>query len=231
MGNLEQINKTILREITLFSELEIEQLKQITSICILQEMKKNTVIFLEGDAYQGFYLVLKGSVKIFKISSEGKEYILHIIKPPNPFADVPLFEGGSYPANAETLEDCALLFIPKNEFIELIKNNPSISLKMMAGFAKRLRAMSKQIEELSLKEVTNRLARYLKEETEKNGTAILPEPFLKLQISKANLAAFLGTITETLSRTFKKLQNENIIRMDGKKIFILKYSRLKELSS
>ena len=224
------LKRESLKDIPLFSELNIEQIRQITSISSLEKHPKNNIIFLEGNQYRGFYIMLKGSVKIYKTSPEGKEVILHIIKPPYPFADVPLFEGGSYPANAQALEDSTILFIPKNEFMELILKNPTVSLKISAGFAKRLRLMSKQMEDITLKEVSNRLAKYILDEVKRTGTDRLPEPFVKLTISKSTIASLLGTITETLSRTFKKLQNENIIRMDGKKIFVSDLSRLKELA-
>jgi len=224
------IGKEKLRDIPLFSELEIKELRQITAISSISRYKRNDIIFLEGERYRGFFIVLKGTVKVFKTSSEGKEYVLHLVNPPQAFADVPLFEGGNYPANAQALEDCVLLFIPKQGFIELLRENPTISLKMLAGFAKRLKSLSRQVEDLSLKEVVNRLARYLVDELERNGTENLPEPFLKLPISKSTLAAHLGTITETLSRTFKKLQDEGIIQVHGKKIFVQDFARLKELA-
>ncbi len=221
--------KDTLRDIPLFSALEIEQLREISKISKLKNISKNKIIFLEGDSYLGFYIVLKGSIKVFKSSEEGKEVILHIIKPPFPFADVPLFEGGNYPASAQALEDSIVLFIPKNDFIDLLGKNPSLSLKIIAGFAKRLKKMSIQIEEMTLKEVTNRLAKYLFDEIKKNGTQNLPEHFIKLTISKTTIASLLGTVTETLSRTFKKLQDEKILRVNGKTIFILDFERLKEL--
>ncbi len=226
----EKFKKNTLQDVPLFSELNVAQLREISEICSLKQFKKNQHIFLENDNYRGFYIVLKGSVKIYRISNEGKEYILHLRKPPQPFADVPLFEGGNYPANAQTLEDSILLFIPKNEFIELIGKNPSIALGMLAGFAKRMRKLSDKIEEISTKEVSNRLARFIFEEIEKNDSIKLEEPFLRLTISKSTVASYLGTITETLSRTFKKLQDENIITMNGKKIFVKDLKKLKQLA-
>ena len=222
-------NKSI-KEIPLFSELSIEQLKKISAISKIQKFTKNKIIFLEGDNYEGFYIVLKGKIKVYKSSPEGKEIILHIIKTLQQFADVPLFEGGNYPANAQSLEECILLFVPKNEFVQLISDNPEISLKVIAGFAKRLRKMSNQIESITLHEVSNRLANYLLLEIEKAGNLALPEPFVKLNLSKSTIASFLGTITETLSRTFKKMQDENILRVDGKKVFIKNISELKKLA-
>lgn len=225
----DNLKRTTLRDVPLFSEMDILHLREISEISRLEQYKKSQHIFLENDNYRGFYIVLKGSVKVYRISAEGKEYILHLRKPPQPFADVPLFEeGGNYPANAQALEECLLLFIPKEEFIELIQKNPSIALKMLAGFAKRMRNMTNKMEEISTKEVSSRLARFILEEIEKNKSVKLPEPFLRLTISKSTVATYLGTITETLSRTFKKFQDEKIIIVDGKKIFVKDLKKLKQ---
>jgi CRP/FNR family transcriptional regulator len=223
------LKKITLRDVPLFSEMDISHLREISEISRLEQYKKNQHIFLENDNYRGFYIVLKGSVKVYRISAEAKEYILHLRKPPQPFADVPLFEeGGNYPANAQALDDSLLLFIPKQEFTELIRKNPSIAFKMLAGFAKRMRNMTNKMEEISTKEVSNRLARFILDEIEKNNSIKLPEPFLRLTISKATVATYLGTITETLSRTFKKFQDEKIIVVDGKKIFVKDLKKLKQ---
>lgn len=231
MKTEENLKKNTLRDVPLFSEMDISHLREISNISRIEEFKKNQHIFIENDEYRGFYIVLRGSVKVYRISAEGKEYILHLRVPPQPFADVPLFEeGGNYPANAQALEDSMLLFIPKEEFTELIRKNPSVAFKMLAGFAKRMRNMTNKMEEISTKEVSNRLARYILEEIKKNDSIKLQEPFLRLTISKSTVATYLGTITETLSRTFKKFQEENIIVVNGKKIFIKDLKKLKQLA-
>lgn len=222
--------KETLRNIPLFSELSISQLRELIRISILKPFRKNEIIFLEGDFYIGFFIILKGSVKIYKFTSSGKESVVHIAKPLTTFADIPLFEGKNYPVNAQTLEDCLMLFIPKDGFIDLIKTNPDISLKMLAGFAKRLKSLINIIEDLSTKEVPNRLAKYILKEIKIAGREKLPEPFVKLSVPKSTIASYLGTITETLSRSLKKLQNENIIRVVGKKIFVTDIKRLKDLA-
>ncbi len=188
------------------------------------------MIFLEGDYYKGFYILLKGTVKIFKVSADGKESVVHIARPLTIFADIPLFEGRDYPVNAEALEESLTLFIPKEGFIDLIKANPEISLKMLAGFAKRLKALVTQVEELSTMEVKNRVAKYLLKEVKKNKTDKLPEPFIKLTVPKSTIASYIGTITETLSRSFKILQDEQVIRVVGKKIFISNMKKLRDLA-
>ena len=222
--------KSTLRDIPLFSELSIEQLRKISSFSKIKKFKKNEIIFREDDFYLGFYILLKGTVKIFKVSPKGKESVLHIIKPLNAFADIPLFDGGNYPVNAVAVEESIALLIPKDKFLALLKSDSDMSLKMLSGFAKRLKSLITQVENLNSSEVPVRLAKYLLNEIKTSGAERLPEPFIKLSIPKTTLAAFIGTITETLSRTFKKLQDDKIIRVVGKKIFISDYERLKKLA-
>ncbi len=226
----ENKTKETLRDIPLFSELSIEQLRKISSFSKIKRFAKNEIIFNENDLYIGFYVLLKGTVKVYKISSKGKESVVHIVKPLTAFADIPLFEGGNYPVSAEALEETLAVLIPKDHFLELIRNEPEISLKMLAGFAKRLKSLINQLEDISSKEVPNRLAKYLLKEVKNSGTENLPEPFIKLSVPKATIASYIGTITETLSRTFKKLQNEKIIRVSGKRIFITDLNKLKDLA-
>ncbi len=219
-----------LRDIPLFSELSVQQLRLVTSFSKLKKYKKGERIFNEGDLYVGFYILLKGTVKVSKISIKGKESIVHIVKSLNAFADVPMFEGDIYPVSAEAIEESLTLFIPKEKFITLLHDEPNITFKMLAGFAKRMRSLVNQIEDLSSKEVTNRLAKYILIEIKNSGTEKLPQPFVKLAIPKSAIASYLGTITETFSRTLKKLQDEGIIRVMGKKIFVNDLKRLKDLS-
>mgnify|MGYP003487489491 CR=1 FL=1 len=164
------------------------------------------------------------------LSSDGKESVVHIIKPLNSFADIPLFEGTDYPVTAKCLEESLVLCISKEGFLELIYENPEISLRMLAGFAKRLKAMVNQVEDLTSKEIPNRLAKYILKEIKTAGTEKLAEPFVKLSVPKTTIAAYLGTITETLSRSLKKLQDEGVIRVNGKSIFVNDIKRLKDLA-
>lgn len=230
MATPELKSNSTLRDIPLFSELSIEQLRDLSSISKLKRFKKHERIFNENDIYIGFYILLKGTIKVYKISSSGKESVVHIVNPLTVFADIPLFEGTNYPVNAEALKECIAMFIPKSDFLELIQSEPEISLKMLGGFAKRLKALVTQLEDLTTMEVTNRLAKYILKEIKSSGTEKLVEPFIKLSVPKSTIASYLGTITETLSRNFKKLQNDRIIRVVGKKIFIEDIKRLKELA-
>ncbi len=228
MENIDQ-NST-LKSLPIFSELSIEQLRKISEIGLIRKYLKAENLFTSGDFYRGFYILLKGIVKVFDLNEDGKETVIHIVKPVNIFADIPLFEGKNYPVSAAAIEESIVLFVPKEEFINLIKKNPEISLKMLAGFAKRMKTLVKQIEDLSSKEVINRLAKYIIKEVKKSGTENLPEPFIKLAAPKSVIASYIGTITETFSRTLNKLQSEKIIRVQGKKIFITDFNKLRKLA-
>lgn len=184
MKNEQTISAATLRNLPLFSELTTQQSDRIISFSKIIHYKKNEIIFMEGDLYKGFYILLNGSVKIYKISFEGKESILHLIKPSESFGDAMLFENGNYPVNAQVLSDSVLVFIPHKEFIQLIKNNSTICFNMLVGFSKKMHRLTQKVEELSTKEVTNRFGRYLLEEIKKAGNDNLPEPFIRFTISK-----------------------------------------------
>lgn len=208
----------------LFSGLPADQLQEIAAICVSKRYVKGAAIFFEGEPGIGFYMVASGKVKIFKMSFEGKEQILHIFGPGEPFGEVPVFHGSPFPANAETLTDAEILFFPRTEFVGLITTNPSLALNMLAVLALRLRRFTTQIENLSLKEVPGRLAsylRYLVEEQQRQDKVVLDIP-------KGQLASLLGTSSETLSRIFNKMSEEGLIQVEGKTIFILDAQRLKE---
>lgn len=220
----------VLTDIPLFSELSVEELRKITALSRLVNHKEGEYVFHEGEEFLGIYIVLKGLVKIFKISPQGKEYILHLLTRPHLFGDVPLFTGGDCPASVQVMEDSTLLFIPKNEFLQLLEDNPKLSFKIMTGFAKRLKSITVKAEDLSLKEVINRLADYIVKGIKDNGNSNYPEPFFKIPLSNPTLAAYLGTIPETISRAIKKLKDNKIIRAHERTIFVKDFEKLKKLA-
>jgi len=213
-------------KISVFNGLSPAQLEEVRQIADYRNFAKGETIFLEGDRGSGFYVVVKGQVKIFKLAMDGKEHILHIIGPGDPFGEVAVFAGRSFPANAEALVDSRLLFFPRNGFVALISRNPSLAMKMLAVLSIRLRQFAVQIENLSLKEVPGRLASYLIILTNEQGNAAS----VMLPISKGQLASLLGTIPETLSRIFAKMAGQGLIEVNGRKISILDPVGLEEIS-
>jgi len=216
----------IISNTPLFSGLSEDQLREIEQISENKYFIKGETIFSEGDDGNGFYVVADGLVKIFKASSEGKEQILHIFGAGEPFGEVPVFAEQSFPASAQAIAKSHLLFFPRTAFVELISANPSLSLNMLAVLSMRLRQFTVQVQNLSLKEVPGRLAAYLIYLANEQGK----EDFVTLNISKGQLASLLGTIPETLSRIFAKMNSENLIEVKTKNIRLLDRNGLEELS-
>ncbi len=219
--------KPSIRELPLFSELSVEELRQIMRHSAIRNYQRGEFIFMQGDEYRGFFVVLKGRVKVFKTNREGKEQIVHLLGPREVFAEVPLFTGGPYPVDAMAIEAGMLLSIGKSGFLDLLRGNADLCLRMLGGFAKRMREMAARLEEISLKEVTPRLARYLLDEASKSPATNAVE----LTISKATLAAFLGTIPETLSRSLRQLEMNSVIAVNGKQVILHDSRRLRQLSA
>ncbi len=219
------MQKTLL-DTPLFKGLSKSQVDEICAIVVDRQYRRGQSIFMEGDEADGFYIVADGQVKIFKTSVEGKEQILHIYGPGNPFGEVPVFSGSRFPANAQALVNSRILFMPRSAFVRLIAANPSLSMNMLGELSMRLRQFTVQIENLSLKEVPSRLASYLTVLAEEQGQ---PDSVL-LTISKGQLASLLGTIPETLSRIFAKMTAQNLIQVNGKEIHLLDKPGLEDLA-
>jgi CRP/FNR family transcriptional regulator, dissimilatory nitrate respiration regulator len=212
--------------IPMFKGLPQQQLKDLAGIVVPRSFKRVETIFSEGDEATGFFVVVSGRVKIFKLSGEGKEQILHIFGPGEPFGEVPVFAGTRYPAYAETLEETQALFFPRASFIALIRREPSLALNMLAVLSLRLRQFTHLIENLSLKEVPGRLAAYLLYLSENSSQT----DDLELDVAKGQLASLLGTIPETLSRILAKLISQELIQVNGPKIKILDRQGLEDLA-
>jgi CRP/FNR family transcriptional regulator, dissimilatory nitrate respiration regulator len=207
----------------LFNGLSRDELEKISEIAVYRDFQKNAPIFWEGDPADGFFIVAEGRVKVFKSSGDGKEQILHILGPGEPFGEVPVFSGGSFPASAQSMPDARTLFIKRASFLDLISKNPSLAMNMLGVLALRLRQFTVQVENLSLKEVPGRLAAYLAYLSEKENNASV----VRLDISKGQLAGLLGTIPETLSRAFLKMSQTGLIRVNGSDIEILEPEKLR----
>lgn len=200
----------------LFAGLSKAQYEALARIGIRRSFRKGERIFSEGDDGIGFYMVIEGRVKIFKVSAEGKEQILHLFGPGESFGEVSVFTGRGFPADAVTSLQTTLLFFPRMAFSALIQKDPALALNMLGQLSIRLRHFTDLIEDLSLKEVPGRLAKYLLYLGSKEY-----DREMALDISKGQLASVLGTIPETLSRILAKMHRQGLIRLRGARILIL----------
>ena len=213
--------RIMMDEHVFFGGLRAEDRDAIIELGQQREAASGSILFHHGDPYRGFYLLLAGSVHIYRLSESGRMLVLHVIRPGESFAEVPLFEPNpnpTYPATAETLEDSRLLFIPAEPFLRFVDERPRACLHMLGEIARRQREAVRQLDALSLQDVQGRLARHLAERaagsTEANAATI------QLDIPKSVLAAELGTVPETLSRALRSLEQEGLIRSDSSAITV-----------
>ncbi len=212
--------------VPLFRGLSENQLGELARTFPGSHYGQGQTIFTEGGRAEGFYILLSGRVKIYKLSTEGKEQILHIIEPGEPFAEVALFSETTFPANAEAIQSSEVMFFPRKGFEKLVKDDPAIVMNMFAILSQRLKYFTRLVEDLSLKEVPQRLAAYLLflAEHERSDN-------VSLGISKGQLASLLGTIPETLSRIMAKMAGQGFIEMQGRRIRITDRASLEALSA
>jgi CRP-like cAMP-binding protein len=173
-------------------------------------------VFLQGDPARGLHVIVHGRVKVFKSSPHGRAQTLMIMGPGEPVGEVAALSGESFPASAETLETTESFYIPRDAFLELIRTQPEVALRLLAALSARLRSFASLIEDLSLKGVAERLAAYLLSLSPEGG----PDHTLDLGMSKGELAATVGTVPETLSRAFQQLSRAGAVETKGRKVVI-----------
>ena len=212
--------------IPLFEGLPKDQYETLSTIVTDQVFDRGRLIFSEGEEGSGFYIVISGKVKIFKISFEGKEQILHILGPKEPFGEVSVFRGKKFPAYAETIEKSRLFFFSREAFTNTVRKNPLIAMNMLAVLSYRLRKFTLMIDSLSLKEVPGRLAAYLLYLNEQKKE----DNHIELEITKGQIAGIIGTIPETLSFILTKMDKQGFIHSDGRIITLTDIQGLTELA-
>jgi len=219
-----------LRTGLLFAGLEEADLAEIGRLAVPVEFPAGGHIFREHDEARGFYLVETGTVKVYKLSSGGREQVLHHVGRGEAFGEVALFAGRTYPASALALTPARLLFFPKSAFLSAIAAKPALALNMIGTLAMRLRSFAALVEALTLKDASSRLAAYLLELAERKSTSYQGKSYLDLEMKKGELASRLGTVSETLSRAFRKLKEEGLIEVEGSRVIILDMEGLKRIS-
>ncbi len=214
-----------LRDCGLFAGLDDADLAAVAEVCGLRQYDAGEVMFHSGTAAEGFHVVVDGLVKVCRFGADGREQVLHLFGRGEPCGEVPVFEGGTYPATALAMAASRTLYLTRHDFLEAARRRPEILLGMLGLLSRRLRRFVDLIDDLSLKEVSTRLARRLLELSPAPGGGPVP-----LEGSKATLAAQIGTIPETLSRTLARMQQRGVLRVTGKEITITNHAALNALA-
>ncbi len=214
----------------MFQGLPTEQLTELAQLAIAQPYAKGDILFHQGDEGNGFFVIKQGRVKVFKLSADGKEQILHIFATGDHFAEVPALDGDCFPASAAAMDSAEVLFFPRHSFLQLLQREPAIAINMLKSFARHLRRFSNLVDTLALREVPARLAAYLLSLSPQAHPTDPNTATVELDLPKGQLAARLGTIPETLSRVLAKLSRDGLIQVDGMVVQVLDWQRLQQIA-
>ena len=209
-----------LRRTRLFAELDEATLDRLAERAFERTFQKDEVLFMAGDEAAGMHVIVEGAVRAFRVSLEGREQVIHIERAGATIAEVPVFDDGAYPSTVAAEEATKTLFIAKQDVRRLCLEHPQIPLAAVKLLAERLRRCAALVEALSLREVGQRLARFLL--TEARRQPILDERELSLNLTQTNqqIAAHIGSVREVISRAFTRLQQEGLISVEGRKVII-----------
>lgn len=229
-GPVESESADILRRIPFFSDLGAAELQSMAEVVVIAHYKRNQVLFVEGESSHSLYFICSGRVKVYRLSPDGREQILHLLSDGEPIAVVPFFDGGTYPANAEVLADSKIAFIRAADFERVAMANPSILLHMLRMLAQRLRRAQGDISSLALKSVSGRLARALLDLAERTGEGAADGVAFDLQLSRQDLGNLIGASRETTTRLLQQFRRDGAIQLDGSRVVIVDERRLLEWS-
>lgn len=208
----------------LFASVSPEDLAVIAGFAIPQRLARGEYLYREGDASYGFFVVQKGAINLHRLSPSGKEQVIHIFRANEVFAEATVSSEGGYLTDARAIEPSSVLLIPRNDFTALLRRRPALALQMLASMSHYLSRVMELLADLTLKDVETRLVhRFLKQ----CPRPLSEEPVtFRIERNKRALAAEIGTVSATLSRTLAKLRRQKLIRVEGRSITVLHPLRL-----
>jgi CRP-like cAMP-binding protein len=210
----------------LFSYLPARDLAQVARIASMERFAKGHAIFSEGDGADALWVLLKGQVKIFKLGTDGREQIMRIVRAGESFGEAAALSRGDYPANCEAIARSVVVRFPAGEFLSLLEGSPQLAINMIVALSQLLRGFASLVDALALRDVSARLAKYLLDASVRAKSDVVV-----LDVRKSLLAARLGTVSETLSRTLRRLRDRGIVDVDGQRIDILDRPALQQIAA
>lgn len=216
-----------LRRCRLFAGLPPTDLKALAEITIVKSLDKDDYLFREGEPSAGFFIVQKGALNVHRVNPQGKEHVIRIFRAGESFAEATLASLQGYPADARAVESSQVLLVHKGGFLALLRRQPELALRMLAAMSAHLRDLLRQLEDLTMKDVETRLANWLVKRCPRPEA---DQPVaIELKTTKRVLAAELGTVSETFSRTLAKFREQGLVAAKGKTLIVLAPARLREL--
>ena len=216
-----------LRSCQLFTGLPSPDLEAIAAVTLPKSLDKDEYLFHEGDPAHGFYVVQRGAINVHRVNAAGKEQVIHVFRAGESFAEGALTTERGYPADARATEPTQVLLVQKTGILALLKRQPELALRMLGSMSIHLRVLVGQLEDLTLKDVETRLANWL---VKRCANPLSAKPArIELSMTKRVLAAELGTVSETFSRTLAKFREQKLLAVKGKTITVLSPARLSAL--
>ena len=215
-----------LRRVAFFAVLPADELSVLASHCVARRLGKDEMLVAEGDPCDGLFVVQSGAIKLFKMAENGREQVLVIERAGSTVGELAIFAGGNFPASAAAVEDSTLLFLPKKEFLDLCRRSSEVALAVIRTLAWRFRYLADLVEELSLKEVSHRLARFLRERALRLGVRTRRGLEFPLEETNQQIGAEIGTVRDLVSRNLRRFVDRGIIRLERRKVIVLDMAEL-----
>jgi len=209
-----------LRSTQLFGSLEVEELRALAARTVERRLAREEVLFIAGEEARGLYVIVSGAVRAFRSGADGREQVIHTERAGATLAEVPVFDDGTYPATAVADEDSVVLFIAKEDVHRVCLEHPKITLAALKILARRLRRHAELVEALSLREVGQRLARLLLTEAVTHGERLESGTTFDLVMTNSQIAARVGTVREVVSRALARLQQDDLILLENRRVTI-----------
>lgn len=220
----------LLKQIPMFAELPDDALQQLAGRCVSRHVPAGTVLFTTGEECRGLYMIETGRVRIYRADPEGREQVLHTEYAGRTVAELPIFDGGTYPASAVTIEDSRLVFLPRPAFEHLYRTHPDIAQAVIRALGRRLRHLVHLTQTLAFRDVAARLAMLLVGYARNGGLTTDAGVEIVLDRTQEELAHEIGTARESVSRAMKQLRRKGLIEpLDHNRLLIPDLRRLEAL--
>jgi CRP/FNR family transcriptional regulator len=216
-----------LRRVPFLMVLPPGELNNLASHCVVRRLAKDEVLVAEGEpCCDGLFIIQSGAIKLFKMAENGREQVLTIERAGSTVGELSVFAGGTFPTSAAAIEDSTILFLPKREFLDLCRRNSEVAFAVIRTLAWRFRYLTSLVEELSLKEVSHRLARFLRDRALASGTRTKRGLEFPLEVTNQEIGAEIGTVRDLVSRNLRRFVDRGIIRLERRKVIVLDMAEL-----
>ena len=210
----------ILKQTALFRDLNDNVVGTLSSRIVEKRLERNEILFLAGDPATGMYVIAEGAVRAFRAAPDGREQVIHVEKAVTTIAEVPVFDGGTYPSTVAAEEPTLLFYLGRNDIMAVSRAHPELALAAARLLAARLRKCAELVETLSLREVGQRVAMLFLDEARARGVLSREGITFVQRLTHNQLAARIGTVREVVTRAIHRLEEAGFIETNGKTIRI-----------